>query len=83
MSSSALISARQQFIKNIEGLSTVGIHMVIDQLKDQWSDDNQMNAAVRRFISICEAEIDTRYEILSLPSEVAKRNTSVGQQVSA
>ena len=77
------MSARSEFIKKIEGLSTVGIHMVIDQLKDQWSDDNQMNAAVRRFISICETEIETRYDLLSLPSEIAKRNTSVGQRVSA
>ncbi|MCL5051849.1 MAG: hypothetical protein M1346_01225 [Gammaproteobacteria bacterium] len=67
------MSARSDFIRKIEGLSTVGIHMVIDQLKDQWSDDNSMNAAVRRFISICEAEIETRYEVLSIPSEVAKR----------
>ena len=68
------MSARSDFIRKIEGLSTVGIHMVIDQLKDQWSDDNSMNAAVRRFISICEAEIETRYEVLSIPSEVAKRS---------
>lgn len=77
------MSARSDFMKKIEGLSTVGIHMVIDQLKEQWSDDNPMNAAIRRFISICEAEIDTRYELLSLPSEVAKRNTPAGQRVSA
>ena len=70
------MSARSDFIRKIEGLSTVGIHMVIDQLKDQWSDDNSMNAAVRRFISICEAEIETRYEVLSIPSEVVKRSAN-------
>lgn len=68
------MSARSDFIRKIEGLSTVGIHMVIDQLKEQWSEDNSMNAAVRRFIEICKMEIETRYEMQSLPSEVAKRN---------
>ncbi len=77
------MSARSDFIKKIEGLSTVGIHMVIDQLRDQWSEDNAMNGAVRRFIAICEAEIGARYDLLSLPSEVAKRNTPAGQRVSA
>jgi hypothetical protein len=75
------MSARREFMNNIEGLSTVGIHMVIDQLNDQWSQDNSMNGAVRRFIGICEAEIETRYELLSIPSEVAKRRTI--HQVSA
>ena len=73
------MSARSDFIKRIEGLSTVGIHMVIDQLKDQWSNDNAMNGAVRRFIAICEAEIEARYELLSIPSEVAKRRSSIHQ----
>lgn len=76
------MSARREFTKNIEELSTVGIHMVIDQLKDQWSQDNSMNGAVRRFIAICETEIETRYELLSIPSEVAKRRASI-HQVSA
>ena len=76
------MSARSEFTKKIEGLSTVGIHMVIDQLKDQWSNDNSMNGAVRRFIEICEAEIEARYELLTLPSEV-KRRANSHQEVSA
>ncbi|MDA8153017.1 MAG: hypothetical protein M0003_09950 [Acidithiobacillus sp.] len=71
------MSARSEFTKRIEGLSTVGIHMVIDQLKDQWSNDNSMNGAVRRFIEICEAEIEARYELITLPSEVAKRRAAI------
>jgi hypothetical protein len=73
------MSARREFMNNIEGLSTVGIHMVIDQLKEQWSSNNSMNGAVRRFIALCEAEIETRYEVLSIPSEVAKRRSSIHQ----
>lgn len=69
-------SARIEFIRKIESMSTVGIHMVIDRLKDQWSDDNEMNAAVRRFIRICEQEIEARYELVSLPSEVKRRRVS-------
>lgn len=76
------MSARSDFIKKIEGMPNVGIHMVIDQLKDQWSEDNSMNGAVRRFIALCKAEIEARYELLSIPSEVAKRRTSI-HQVSA
>lgn len=67
------MSARSDFIKKIEGMSSVGIHMVIDQLKDQWNDDNANNGAVRRFIKICRDELEARYEISTIPSEVAKR----------
>lgn len=76
------MSARSDFIKNIEGLSTVGIHMVIDQLREKFNGDNANNAAVRRFIKFCKAEINTRYELGSLPSAIAQRNASTHRGVS-
>ncbi|AEK58765.1 hypothetical protein [Acidithiobacillus caldus] len=71
------MSARSDFKKKIEGLSSVGIHMVIDQLKEKWNDDDSNNAAVRRFIKICKEELQVRYELSTIPSEVAKRNAAI------